>query len=349
MRVFISYTRRDPDKRSQLFGKKLAKFLSTKQIDVIFDEISFKHSKNIANEMIDGIYSADKFIFLASPKALRSNFVQAELNWARDRAIRLLPETFFHVVIVSDDLSSSDLPPDLTSYLCHQTHNKSELKLLYEIFLSLKGIIFGDLIKKMLAHNPDSVWVIPELYRKIIIHNENGDATISTLRTMLNISDEAEYETRGMYIWADGDKLPEDIRLRAFTSRGKDLIVDCNKILYRGLESFKYKIIFDDPVFPDEVISFWTSYDWENTFDLLKGDKYPLSCEDMIYGYLRLNIVFPRNLKAVTPKVTISSQDEKKECKMKEIGDNIYSYSTFETTMGYSYIFHLKCLTQKFT
>jgi len=344
MKVFISYTRKDPDKRSQIFGKKLAKFLSARKIDVIFDEISFKHSKSIAGEMIDGIYKSDKFIFLASPSALKSKYVMAELDWARDRAIKVKPRTFFHVVIVADDLPISNLPSDLTSYLCHQTHGKSELKLLYEIFLSLNGIIFGDLEKKMLAHNPDSAWVMPELYRKIRINNERGDATISTLRTMLNIGEITEHETRYMYLWAENGELPKNINLRAYNQDGKDLKISSEVVEYRGHESLKYKIVFDDKVDPEEVVSFWTTYNWKRKFDLVGGSKYTLSSEDIIYGYLRLDIVFPRNLEVDVPTVEISHKKGRNSMKLPEIGSNMFSFSTFETKIGYIYTFHLKCL-----
>jgi len=347
MKVFISYTRRDPDKRSYVFAKKLATFLASHRVDVTFDEISFKHSKRIADEMINGIYNSDKLIFLVSPSALKSKYVMAELGYARDKSIKMQPKSFFHVVLVTDEMSFSDLPPDLSSYLCHSTVGKSDLKLLYEIFLSIHGIVFGNLMTKMINHNPDAPWIMPELYRKITIVNKNGDIKVSTLRTMLNVGPNEEKETRRMHIWSDNDPLPKGFKVSAFDLSNQKLKVNHERLDYRGHDCIAYNIRFKKSVRPEDVVSFWTSYSLKNVFDLFNGDQYPLSCADMIYGYLRLDLVFPRNIKMKIPTVDIIGSKKYKPKKLESIGHNYFSYSKLETSLGTDYIFNIKCLTNK--
>ncbi len=132
MKVFISYTRRDPNKESAIIGQRLARFLISHGIDVVFDELSFNHGKFIANEMTENIYQCDKFIFLASDNTLKSKYVLYELNHARNRAIQLLPESFIHIVCITDDNSLNYLPDELKAFLCHIAYDKSELLLFYE-------------------------------------------------------------------------------------------------------------------------------------------------------------------------------------------------------------------------
>ena len=74
MKVFISYTRRDPDKRSLNFGKELAKLLTSRGVDVLFDEQSFVHGKTIADQMLESIYEADRMVLIATPAAMGSQF-----------------------------------------------------------------------------------------------------------------------------------------------------------------------------------------------------------------------------------------------------------------------------------
>lgn len=44
------------------------------------DELSFRAAHSVADEMLQAIYCADKFLLIATPKTLESEYVRAELQ-----------------------------------------------------------------------------------------------------------------------------------------------------------------------------------------------------------------------------------------------------------------------------
>jgi hypothetical protein len=341
MKVFISYSRRD--KRSQMIGKKLFNFLCAREINVILDEKSFLIGKTISKEIADGIFTADKFIFIASKEALKSQYILTEIESACTKAIELFPKIFFHIVMVDENLEISFLPNELKGYLCHMKKDKTELKLFYEIFLSLYEINIGKLERKMLSYDPRSTWIIPELFRRITINSRTGDAEVSTLRTIMSISNNIETETRLSYLWPEKGDLPKRIKVKAEECDGKPLNVYNKRIMFRGKETLSYKIIFNKPIRKEEMYSYWTKYSWKSKFDLLNGDQYQICCDDMIYGYMRLVFTFPRNI--IVDKIDLQFESPTKKLiqSVPKIGQNIYSHTTLETELGSNYIFRFKC------
>lgn len=342
MRVFISYTRRDPDKRSEIFGRNLSRFLAARRIDVLFDELSFRHGKFLAKEIIDGIYSSDKFIFVVSENALNSKYVLTELNFARDRAIELLPNPFIHVVCITDQPSLSFLPQDLKAYLCHSSYGRSEKKLFYEIFFAIHEMRFGDLLKKMLNHNPDSEWLMIERYQKVDIFSKDGDVKVTTTRTAMNITNAFQKRTSKMKMWAYGSTEMRDLNIIATDEQGKPLPADIIKELYRGEKTTTCTIKFRDEVPPDEVFTYRTEYTWPKGFDLNSGDSYTLDSEDMVYGYLRVDFFFPRFTKPINPSVTIrKKQGPLSPQLLSPMGSNKFNFFMLDIEPGTILEFHL--------
>ena len=344
MKVFISYTRRDSNKESAIIGQRLARFLISHGIDVIFDELSFNHGKFIANEMTENIYQCDKFIFLASDNTLKSNYVLHELNHARSRAIQLLPESFIHIVCITDDKSLNYLPDELKAFLCHIAYDKSELLLFYEIFLGLFNIPIGSLITKMLKHNPSSRWIMLERYQIIELLNESGDVRMKTIRTVLNATTEKQQYDSRMNMWRIGATNFDELEFKMFDSDGKEIPYKMSEESFRGKDTLQYKIGFDKTLSPNELYSFTTEYTFKNGFELKSGGEYNFPTEDMVYGYYRLDVSFPRDSNPEIPTLKIKGIDGEKEVSLEKQGCNKFTYSKInvDTGIDFNFIFKLK-------
>jgi hypothetical protein len=349
MKAFISYTRRDPNKKSVQMGQRLARFLISHGIEAIFDELSFNHGKFVANEMIDNIYRSDKFIFLASIDALKSKYVCTELSHAQNRAIQLLPESFFHIVCLSNAKTLNYLPDSLKAFLCHTAYDKSELLLFYEILLSLHNFTIGDLIAKMLQYNPDSRWIILERHQKIELLNELGDVHMHITRTILNATTEKQIYNSRMNMWRIGATDFKDLKLKLHDEKGNEIAYEMQEDSFRGKNTLRYKIAFDKLLLPNETYSFTTEYDCKKGFELETGGEYNFPTEDMVYGYYRLDISFPRDSKPEIPTLRIEEKDKEYDTILNSQGCNKFTYSRFNIDPGinFKFLFKLKTIEHR--
>ena len=223
MKVFISYTRRDPDKRSLSFGKELSKLLTSHGVDVLFDEQSFVYGKTIAEQMLESIYEADRMVLIATPAAMSSEFVNAELRYARDRAIRLYPKVFLHVVVLTKTTKVDFLPKDISANLCHTAVGKSTRKLLYEILFSLLNLEIGFLKKQQISLFPDVNWLLLERRVVVEILNENGDAIVVTHYASNNMTDEHLTTTDNSRAWSEGAGSSKLLKFNGFINKDEQL------------------------------------------------------------------------------------------------------------------------------
>lgn len=342
MKAFISYTRRDKDSRSLKLGRSLSQFLLSRGIDVTFDELSFKHGRTVATEMAAGIYGSDRFIFLASNAVLESKYVQNELEHARDRAIDIAPKPYFHIIILSEDGSVNCLPRDLKRFICHVFHNKSKLRLLYEVFLSLGTLTIGELKKKQIQQSSRAHWAYLERHQEIEILNDDGDTTFTDYRTVLNITDAPKFFREQMNWWATGSTPLPELIIKAFSADGRETKVEVIRELFRGNKTLRAQICFPQKIEADEVFSFTSQVIWPKAFNLYSGDDYLLDCEDKTYGFYRVDFSFPRYAKPYHPSVMKTVEKKCSRTKLKQMSHNKFFYTQVNLGLGTQLIFQLK-------
>ncbi|MFW9880483.1 MAG: toll/interleukin-1 receptor domain-containing protein [Candidatus Thorarchaeota archaeon] len=342
MQIFISYTRRDPDSHSKKFGKTLAKFLENRGINVIFDEFSFRPGYALAEEMINAIYNSDKFLLIASPAAFDSKYVLSELKYARDRSIQLHPKSFIHVINITDNPSLDFLPADLKCFLCHTGFNKSLNRILYEIFLSIMEIPMGKLLSELLHYTPESNWVMIERYQILDILSIDGDTQFVAKHAVQNISDEPQKYSHQMNVWATGSTRKWKPRFKAELDTGEQLKVTMKSRSFRGKKTYTATVTFPKNIPPDEICIFKTIYNYPKAYNLIKGDIYTFDCEEKGYGYIRVDIFFPREVNSTIPIVKVRNfQKIVREEKMSPMGSNKFSFKIFGAKPGQTYLFSL--------
>jgi serine/threonine protein kinase len=84
--VFISYSREDPNIATQLVND-----LENNQFDVWFDKKSIVVGKAWEPQIRAGIRECDKFIAILSPDAVESEYVQAEIDYAKEKKKAIIP------------------------------------------------------------------------------------------------------------------------------------------------------------------------------------------------------------------------------------------------------------------
>ena len=97
--VFISYSRKDAD-----FTRRLNRKLQEADKNTWFDQESIATGVDFANEIKKGIASADNFIFVISPDAIKSKYCEQEVNYAVRHGKRII--TVLHRYIDSEQLPS---------------------------------------------------------------------------------------------------------------------------------------------------------------------------------------------------------------------------------------------------
>jgi hypothetical protein len=322
----------------------LARFLQARSIDVVLDEFTFRSGQNLSEEIIHSIYTSDKFVLIASPRTFNSKYVQAELGYARHRSIELRPKPFIHVVSLSKRQSVAFLPKDLQGCLCHLAAGKTTLTLLYEVFFGIAAKPFGKLLAKQLRLSPNSSWIMVERRQVVDIKQLSGHSIFEAQRALQNISTVPLRHSHKMHVWMFGKTPRTRPNFRAFLDSGKRLKV--SKVFHyrRGMPTYSAYVNFPDPIKPGEVIAFRIVFDYPKAFSLLSGDKYTLACEEFGYGYLSVDILFPRNCLARKPRIKISRPGLLKYLGvMTDIGNNRFTYRTFLASPGATYDFFLKC------
>jgi len=344
MKVYLAHTKREPDKRSRDFARVLADFLSARGISVTFDEFSFRPGHSLAEEMFEAIHSANKFILLATPNTLESEYVRAELQQARQRAIELNPKPFIHVISLARTRSLDYLPKDLRAFLCHIANGKSMNRLLYEVFFGLYALPLGKLLAAQLKYSRKSDVVMLERYQVLEVVSDNGDANFITERAIQNLDASAMTHTNQMNFWAYGKTSLSRPRIRAWLDTGEELKdKEITRRNLRGNDTFTVRFKFPKPVAPDEVVRFRTARFYPKAFDLDVGDNYTLGCDDRGYGLLRVDIVFPRGFKAKAPTVIKESNGKARPLgRMNELGSEKFAFSTLKAQPGDKFLFALK-------
>lgn len=102
-RVFISYGR----EHSLDFANRLYFALEKKGIDAWFDFANIPKGDDFQKRIDDGIESADNFIFVMSPHALKSTYCKKELKTAVKYNKRIIPIS--HIEVLDDDPVWSEL------------------------------------------------------------------------------------------------------------------------------------------------------------------------------------------------------------------------------------------------
>ena len=343
MKVFISYTRRDPDNRSLNFGKGLAKLLTSHGIDVLFDEQSFVHGKTIADQMLESIYEADRMVLIATPAAMNSKFVNAELRYARDRAIRLYPKVFLHVVALTKKTNLDFLPKDISANLCHTAVGKSTRKLLYEILFSLWDLEIGFLKKQQVGLFADVSWLLLERRVVVEILNETGDTIVVTHYASKNITDEHLTTTDNSRAWSEGTGKSKLLKFKGFLNKKEQLDVKREYSDHRGKKATMVCFKLPAPIPPGEVIEYRTEYTWKNAFDIKNGDVYLFDTFQRIYGYLEWEILLPRTIETEIPTIETRLPINKSEIEnFEQVAWNRFRYSIISPTSGATYRVFIK-------
>lgn len=338
MKVFISYTRRDPDNRSLSFGKELSKLLTSHGVDVLFDEQSFVYGKTIAEQMLESIYEADRMVLIATPAAMSSEFVNAELRYARDRAIRLYPKVFLHVVVLTKTTKVDFLPKDISANLCHTAVGKSTRKLLYEILFSLLNLEIGFLKKEQISLFPDVNWLLLERRVVVEILNETGDAIVVTHYTSKNMTDEHLSVTDNSRAWSEGAGSSKLLKFSGFINKTEQLETKREYSNHRGKKATMVCFELPESIPPGEVIEYRTEYTWREAFDIKNGDVYLFDTFQRIYGYLEFEILLPRTIDSEVPTIETSLPNNKSEIvKFNEVAWNRFRYSMISPPGGATY------------
>ena len=348
MKVFISYTRRDPDKRSLRFGGKLAKFLCSHGVDVIFDELSFTYGRPLIDQILEGVNNSDRMILIATPSSLKSKYVQTEILYARDKAINIHPVVYLHVVSFSRQSDVSFLPNEFKAYLYHSASGKTESSLLYEILFSIHGVEIGYLTQQQLALNHQSNWLILKRQIKIEILNKEGDALLETFYSAKNISDSNQNETFFSHAWSEGYGCPKMINFKGYLGTNKKLKIIKKYSYYRGKKATNVSFFLPRAVHPEGIIEYKTVYLWKSAFNLLSGDIYMLDTEQNIYGYLQWDIIFPLTVISSNPTMKIILPNKRnKIIHLEMIARNKYRYVLMLPPKGATYKIHLHSISSK--
>lgn len=342
MRVFISYTNRDPDKRSRDFGRQLADLLIQHELNVDFDQFSFRHSQSVVNQMIEGISQSDRFVMIATPHAFDSNFVQAELRLARDRAARVAPEPFMHVVVLSRKPDLDFLPPDLRAYLCHTARGKSERRLLYEVLFSLLGFELGELAMRQRKFSSQSKWLILERLLVLDIQNYRGDTKVTTQYAALNISPGRLRKSNRCGGWPEGTRGTE-LHWSGKLHSGESIEPITTIEDHRGRRTSQTAFVLPRQVAPDEVVEFTTEYNWPGAFDLHGEDVYKLESNDFAYGSLGFEIRLPRQSSfVVTIEAGVPGDAPPVSSPLKEVAKNRFRYYDSAPAVGGRYVIRIR-------
>jgi serine/threonine protein kinase len=84
--VFISYSRQNVE-----IARQLAKSLQENNVNIWFDEISIQAGETWEPAIRRGIMACDKFIVILSPDAIDSEYVQAEIDYAKEKKKTIIP------------------------------------------------------------------------------------------------------------------------------------------------------------------------------------------------------------------------------------------------------------------
>jgi serine/threonine protein kinase len=84
--LFISYSREDPG-----IANQLVQGLGENQFNVWFDKTSIEVGKAWEPQIRKGIRDCDKFIVILSPDAVESEYVQAEIDYAKEKQKTIIP------------------------------------------------------------------------------------------------------------------------------------------------------------------------------------------------------------------------------------------------------------------
>lgn len=308
------------------------------------DELTFHPGRPLDTEMFQAIDASDKFVLIATPKTLESQYVRAELHHARKRAAKLAPKDFIHVVSLAPTSALNFLPRYLRTSLCHVAHGKSLNRLLYEVFFGLHGLPVGSLLAEQLKYSQKPDLVMLERSHLLEVVSPKGDTTFTTERAIQNLGASPLTHTNQMNFWAYGKTKHSRPQIKAWLDTGEELTdreVVHRKL--RGQDTYTAKFKFVSPVPPYEVVKFRTVRHYPKAFNLKTGDDYTISCDDRGYGLLRVDIIFPRGFAVLTPRVKVETGGKTRSLgKMQALGAEKFTFSVLKAARGERYFFALK-------
>ncbi len=92
--VFISYSQKDSD-----FSRRINEFLQMSGKTTWFDQESIASASDFQKEIYSGIESADNFLFIISPNAVKSPYCEDEINFALKKNKRIISVLFIETEV----------------------------------------------------------------------------------------------------------------------------------------------------------------------------------------------------------------------------------------------------------
>lgn len=342
MKVFISHTKRDEDRKSRNLAKELCIFLERKGIDAVFDEFTFIPGKPLLETIFEHIDSSDKFLFICSLKSLTSNYVCKELQFARYKDLQSHPNNFIHVVDIEDEQSFEHVPKDFQSLLIHKAAHKSKLKLFYEIYFSLKGVSLSENIRAELRASPENPWFILDKEEIIEIMNNEGDTRIEVRYVVRNLSVDPKKYGHDINFWLENGNEITIPDVKAFNFSQDPLEVTPKLHDRRGIKTLTFKIDYPESITPDEVCGFILKFEQKAGVDIFTGDTYTIDCEEKSYGRYRFDLHMPRNLEIDYMFVERHDSNGMEKMPVGQLGINRFSKILDAPHVGSRHIFKFK-------
>jgi hypothetical protein len=341
MRAFICHTKRDRSKVSRRFAIQLATFLQERGVATTLDESSFKYAEPIVATAHRRIHTADRFVFVASPTALTSEFVREELNHARHRASTMNPRPYFLVVNIGK--SWDYLPKDLRIHRGIQVSPSDWLGAFYDVFFALHAMPPSFLAHEQGSGTGKSDIALLERLQEIRIENLRGDSRIHVARTIRNLGQVSLRNTNLMRVWADHGYGRRALPITRFTARldtGEKLRVTRRLDFYRGKRTWTFTARLPTPLRTGRTTRVLTTYSCARAFDLARGDSYYVDCDDRGYGLLRMFLAMPRDWPGKRPFVVETKLNgHRNRLAAATPSANTFAYSRLHARLGWRYEF----------
>ena len=335
MKIFISHTKRDAFSRT--IAKKLAIFLEERSLDVLFDEFSFQKGQSIIAQISELVYSADRFIFVCSPKALGSNWVSKELNLARDKSVQMHPRPFIYVLNVGGESGFNLLPNDLKGDLIISANKRNYKDKFYELFFALHAFEMNNFVRSDRRSASEAAWAIFERIDVLDI-NEQLDAVFDTKYVLNNYSNiDLRYTHKSNY-WAENAEQLKNISIKAFDDRNNELDVKKNVETFRGKITHRYEIKTKYKIKSGRNFYFTIKTIFRKAYAGDHIGDYLFDFEQKQYGRYKCFITLPRSFPATKIWVEKDSGKDFKKTKLgKKIGRNRFSLELLFPSIGNRY------------
>ncbi|MBF0247326.1 MAG: toll/interleukin-1 receptor domain-containing protein [Alphaproteobacteria bacterium] len=331
MKVFLSHSKRDEDKRARNLSAMLSRFLSARGIDVVFDEHSFVAGEPLAQQIIDGILSSDRFVFVATPEAFTSGYVSNELKFATGKATKAGTNPFIIVLNLQDDMDY--LPEHLHFDLMLNGDGKSLLLNMYQVYFALLGKNMNALIQGDFGPYPKTDWVILERIDDLDIIGE-GAVHYTASYAVMNVCEKPKAYSLSTNFWNDDGSPIEVTNIESSSEHGR---VSCRHTIrdHRGTETISIYVDSEDDIPPGEVLAFDISFINRKAFPADRALTHEIDIEEKSYGKYDIRMRVPRHSREISPALRWKKKGkDRKAPQFKPVSNGIFGITLPETTPG---------------